>query len=110
MGEPPSVKGKYRRKRGCRKILFPDEKTPCRLANRRGVPELAVRRKTDNRFRPGRRRLKGSGIFAAVDQEVLPGDESGLDAAKVGAVFAQLGRIAEPSGRHLGDPDGFHFL
>ena len=42
-------------------------------------------------------RLKGARVFAAVDQQVLAGDEAGLGAAQIGAVLAELGGGAVPA-------------
>ena len=74
-------------------------KTACRDSDRQGVllitgfiAEKPASGKND--FSPADRALKGALVFAAVDQQVLAGDEAGLDAAEKGAVLAQLGRIA----------------
>src|SRR5690606_36380788 len=46
-------------------------------------------------------RLQGAAVAAAVEQDVLPGDEARLGPAQPGAGLAELGRVAEALGRVL---------
>src|SRR2546423_14489583 len=53
---------------------------------------------------PPRAILEGAGIRATVEQQVLPGDEARLRAAKVGAGVAELRRVALPAGGNVAQP------